>query len=107
MKGKLCGHLAVFHFQDTTVVVGKSAAKVTKLKFAKKTLTLKKGSVQFLKVTVNPKKATTDLKWKTSNKKIVTVDKNGKITAKKAGTAKITVSADGKTVSIKIKVKSK
>ena len=93
--------------KKVTVIVGKYAKKVTKLKFAKKSMTLKKGSMQFLKVTVKPKKATTDLKWKSSNTKVVTVDKNGKVTAKKAGTAWITVRGDGKKASIKIKVKSK
>lgn len=93
--------------KKVTVVVGKYAKKVTKLKFAKKSMTLKKGSMQFLKVTVKPKKATTDLKWKSSNTKVVTVDKNGKVTAKKAGTAWITVRGNGKKASIKIKVKSK
>ncbi len=88
-----------------TVNVKKDTIKAKSLKFAKKSLTLKKGAVQFLSVSVEPKRATSERKWRSSNTKVVSVDQNGKITAKKAGTAKITVSVDGKKAVITIKVK--
>lgn len=88
-----------------TVNVKKDTIKAKSLKFARKSLTLKKGTVQFLGVSAEPKRATSARKWKSSNTKVVSVDQNGKITAKKAGTAKITVSVDGKKAVITIKVK--
>ena len=88
-----------------TVNVKKDTIKAKSLKFAKKSLTLKKGTVQFLSVSAEPKRATSARKWKSSNTKVVSVDQNGKITAKKAGTAKITVSVDGKKAVTTIKVK--
>lgn len=88
-----------------TVNVKKDTIKAKSLKFARKSLTLKKGTVQFLSVSAEPKRATSARKWKSSNTKVVSVDQNGKITAKKAGTAKITVSVDGKKAVITIRVK--
>ena len=43
--------------------------------------------------------------WKTSNSSVATVDSNGKVTGKKAGTCKITASANGKKATCIITVK--
>lgn len=81
-----------------------SAKKVTKLKFTKKSITVKTGKVQFLDWRVTPSTANAALTWKTSNKKVVEVS-NGKITAKKAGIAKITVSSGKVKATITVQVK--
>lgn len=79
---------------------------IKKLKFSRKTLTLKKGKKKRLHVTVNPSGYTDTLKWKTSNRKVATVNSRGMVTAKKKGTVKITVrSSNGKKATCKIVVK--
>ena len=61
--------------------------------------------------TLELKNAPSSVKWATSNKKIAAIKKISKnkykVTAKKAGTAKITVKAGGKTYTCKITVKNK
>lgn len=47
-----------------------------------------------------------DQKWSTSKKSVAEVDSKGKVTAKKKGSAKITVSVDGKKYQCKVKVKN-
>jgi len=47
------------------------------------------------------------VKWKSSNKKIATVTQGGKIKGKKAGSAKITATVNGKTMTCKVTVKKK
>lgn len=49
--------------------------------------------------------AGTNVTWKTSNPKVASINKNGKITAKKKGTAKISATYQGTTVTSKITVK--
>lgn len=45
--------------------------------------------------------------WKTSNSSVATVDSNGKVTGKKAGTCKITATANGKTAACTVTVKNR
>ncbi|MBO4579371.1 MAG: S-layer homology domain-containing protein [Clostridiales bacterium] len=60
------------------------------------------GESDTLKATL--KGVTSKITWKSSDKKVASVDSNGKVTAKMAGTAKITASAAGKTVSCDVTV---
>jgi uncharacterized protein YjdB len=81
---------------------------VKKVKFSKKSLTIKKGKTKKLKVTVSPSNATDKkVTWKSSDTSIVSVSSKGKIKAKKKGTAYIyaTSKDSGKKAKIKIKVK--
>lgn len=87
-----------------TVTVTKKAVKVKSLKMKKSVLTMNKGTQSYVSYTVNPSGATTTLKWKSSNKNVAAVDQTGKIVAKKAGTATVTVTADGKKATLKVSV---
>ena len=87
-----------------TVTVIKKAVKVKSLKMKKSALTMNKGTQSYVSYTVNPSGATTTLKWKSSNKNVAAVDQTGKIVAKKAGTATVTVTADGKKATVKVSV---
>lgn len=82
---------------------------VTKIQFAKKKITLKKGNSCKLKVSVLPANANNKtLKWKTENSKIAKVSATGKVTAQKKGTVNITARAkdgSGKKCTCKIVVK--
>ncbi len=69
----------------------------------KKTLGIEAGKTATLKAT--GVSADEEVKWNTSNPKVATV-KNGKVTAKKAGTAKITATANGKTATCTVTVVS-
>ena len=60
------------------------------------------GESDTLKATL--KGMTSKITWKSSNTKVATVDSKGKVTAKMAGSAKITASAAGKTVSCDVTV---
>lgn len=90
--------------KTVAVTVTKKAVKVKSLKVKKAALTMNLGDQSYIAYTVNPSGATTTLKWKSSNKKVADVDQSGKVVAKKAGTATVTVSADGKKAVVKISV---
>lgn len=80
---------------------------VTKVTLAKSKLTLGVKEKYTLKATVAPANATSStVTWKSSKSSVVAVSSAGKITAKKKGTATITATADGKTVSCKVTVKA-
>ena len=69
--------------------------KVIRVALNYSSITVTKGRSKTLKATVTPSNATNKkLKWTSSNKKIATVSSKGKVTGKKAGTAKITVTAE-------------
>ena len=65
-------------------------------------ITLKKGKTASLKATAFPNSKIT---YKTSNKKIATVTSKGVVKGVKKGTATISVTANGKTVKVKVTVK--
>ncbi len=95
----LCGSKKTGGSANQTVSVSKVTLNSTKL-----TLGVKETFKLTAKVT--PANATDKkVTWKSSNTKIATV-KNGKITAKRKGSAKITATAGGKSVTCKVTVKT-
>lgn len=78
----------------------------SKLKFKKKSITIKKGKSIKLKYTRKPTNAQDTLSWKSSKPKVVKILKNGKIKGLKKGTSVITLKTNtGKKAKITIKVK--
>lgn len=78
----------------------------SKLKFKKKSITIKKGKSIKLKYTRKPANAQDILFWKSSKPKVVKILKNGKIKGLKKGKSVITLkTSTGKKAKITIKVK--
>ncbi len=78
----------------------------SKLKFKKKSITIKKGKSIKLKYTRKPVNAQDTLYWKSSKPKVVKILKNGKIKGLKKGKSVITLkTSTGKKAKITIKVK--
>lgn len=78
----------------------------SKLKFKKKSITIKKGESIKLKYTRKPVNAQDTLSWKSSKPKVVKIFKNGKVKGLKKGKSVITLKTNtGKKVKITIKVK--
>ena len=79
---------------------------VTRVSLDKTSLDLIEGGTETLTATVSPDNATNKkVSWKSSDTAVATVDDNGKVTAVKAGSATITVTADGdKTATCSVKV---
>lgn len=78
----------------------------SKLKFKKKSITIKKGKSIKLKYTRKPTNAQDTLSWKSSKPKVVKILKNGKIKGLKKGKSVITLKTNtGKKAKITIKVK--
>ena len=79
---------------------------VTRVTLDKTSLDLIEGGTETLTATVSPDNATNKkVSWKSSDTAVATVDDNGKVTAVKAGSATITVTADGdKTATCSVKV---
>ena len=79
---------------------------VTGVSLDKTSLDLIEGGTETLTATVSPDNATNKkVSWKSSDTAVATVDDNGKVTAVKAGSATITVTADGgKTATCSVKV---
>ncbi len=77
------------------------------VKFAKSSLTMKKGTTVVAKVKLGPSGCTDTVTFKSSNKKVVAVNKStGKLRAKAKGKAVITVkTGSGKTAKMKVTVK--
>ena len=71
---------------------------VKKVRFAKKSYTVKKGKTIELKPIISPRTASDQkVTWKCSNKKIAVIDKNGKVKGLRKGKVKITVTTrDGR-----------
>lgn len=90
---------------SNTVSFTTSKAPKASIKLNKAKLTIYKGKTATLKATVTG--ASTKTKWKSSNSSIATVNSKGKITAKKAGTCKITATANGKTATCIVTVKKR
>lgn len=78
---------------------------VTGITLNKTSATIEKGKTLNLTATVNPNNATDKkVTWKSNNTNVATVDSSGKVTAKAVGTATITATAGGKSVTCKITV---
>ena len=78
---------------------------VTSVTLDKTDLALDVNDTEKLTATVNPNDATNKtVTWKSDKPEIVEVDSNGNVTAKAAGTATITATVDGKSVSCKATV---
>lgn len=78
---------------------------VTSVTLDKTDLTLDVNGTAKLNATVKPDDATTKtVTWKSDNEGVAIVDNNGNVTAKAAGTATITATVDGKSVSCKVTV---
>lgn len=78
----------------------------SKLKFKKKSITIKKGKSIKLKYTRKPVNAQDVLSWKSSKPKVVKILKNGKVKGLKKGKSVITLKTNtGKKAKITIKVK--
>ena len=89
---------------ECTVSVVKKAIAVSEIKLDKTELTLFEGEEETLTASVLPEDATDKtVTWTSSDKSIVSVE-SGKVKAVGKGTAKITVSAGGKTASCSIEV---
>ena len=78
-----------------------------KLAADRTSLTLTVGGSYTIKLTIPSSITDKTVTWKSSDTSIVTVDKNGKITAKKVGTAEVTATVGGQSVTIKVTVKEK
>lgn len=79
--------------QATTETASKTV-KVINVTLDYSQITVVKGKTKTLKATITPANATNKkVKWTTSNSKIATVSQKGVVTGKKAGSAKITVTA--------------
>ena len=73
----------------------------------KTSISLTVGSTHTLKGTLNPSNAAAAKSWKSSDTSVATVNSSGKVTAKKAGSAVITVTANGKKATCKVTVTEK
>lgn len=78
---------------------------ITKLRFVKKSVTIKKGKTIKLKYICQPTNAKNKLIWKTSNPKIVKILNNSKVKGLKKGKATIILKSGNKKTKIVIKVK--
>ena len=90
---------------SNTVSFTTSKAPKASIKLNKAKLTIYRGKTATLKATVTG--ASTKVKWKSSNSSIATVNSKGKIIAKKAGTCKVTATANGKSATCTITVKKR
>lgn len=92
--------------QETPKPQKKQKIYTTKLKFYKKSITIKKRKAIKLKYNRKPVNAQDILIWKSSNSKVVKIMKNGKIKGLKRGRATVTVrTTTGKKSKIIVKVK--
>lgn len=81
---------------------------VKKVTLTAKTVYIVKGKKVTVGASVEPANATDKkVTWKSNKTSIATVNSKGVISAKKAGTAKVTATADGKSATVTVKVVSK
>ncbi|MCX4317958.1 MAG: Ig-like domain-containing protein, partial [Lachnospiraceae bacterium] len=90
--------------EATCIVKVKAAVPTKTLSFAKKNISMAKGSKAALKVTRTPGNATDTIKWTSSKKKVATVDAKGTVTAKGVGKTVITAKAANKKATCTITV---
>ena len=99
--------IAIMTLAIATVSVNANSTSVTRVDIKKTNTTLAPGKSEGLAISfayAGAKPAAKDFTWKSSNNSVVTVS-GGTVKAKKAGTATITVSANGKTDTCKVTVK--
>ena len=102
LEEKICKRCKVV-LQSRTIP---KLTSTSKLKFKKKSITIKKGKTIKLKYTRKPTKAQDILFWKSSKPKVVKILKNGKIKGLKKGKSVITLKTNtGKKAKITVKVK--
>ena len=99
--------IAIMTLAIATVSVNANSTSVTRVDIKKANTTLAPGKSEGLAISfayAGAKPTAKDFTWKSSNSSVVTVS-GGTVKAKKAGTATITVSANGKTDTCKVTVK--
>ena len=102
LEEKICKRCKVV-LQSRTIP---KLTSTSKLKFKKKSITIKKGKTIKLKYTRKPTNAQDILFWKSSKPKVVKILKNGKIKGLKKGKSVITLKTNtGKKAKVKIIVK--
>lgn len=102
LEEKICKRCKVV-LQSRTIP---KLTSTSKLKFKKKSITIKKGKTIKLKYTRKPTNAQDILFWKSSKPKVVKILKNGKIKGLKKGKSVITLKTNtGKKAKITVKVK--
>jgi hypothetical protein len=102
LKEKICNRCGDI-LQSQTIP---KLPSTSKLKFKKKSITIKKGKSIKLKYTRKPTNAQDTLSWKSSKPKVVKILKNGKIKGLKKGKSVITLKTNtGKKAKITVKVK--
>lgn len=80
---------------------------VEDVSLSKSSLEMKVGDSQSVSYTIAPEKASNvKVTWSSSNESVATVNENGKITAKGDGSCTITITAGGKTDTVKVTCKS-
>lgn len=88
------------------LVVLLSGPSVEEIQLSKSSVELRTGDTTSVSYTITPEKAEdVDVTWKSSNESVATVSKSGKITGKGAGSCTITVTAGGKSDTVKVTVK--
>lgn len=105
--GKKVGKAKVtINGKSITVKVQKPKVKTSKIVLSSgRRVNLKKGQSSQIKAVVAPFTSTDKISYSTNNKKVATVSRGGRIVAKKKGTAKITVKAGGKKVTVTVVVR--
>ena len=91
---------------NTGATKGTNLNAVTSVSLNSGSITIYVGASYTLKASVSPASSTHDVSWSTSNGSVATVS-GGVVSGKKAGNAKITVTAGGKTATCNVTVKNK
>ncbi len=91
---------------NTGATKGTNLNAVTSVSLNSGSITIYVGASYTLKANVSPASSTHDVSWSTSNGSVATVS-GGVVSGKKAGNAKITVTAGGKTATCNVTVKNK
>jgi alpha-D-xyloside xylohydrolase len=92
---------------DPAPVAAPPVAPMVAVKASQKSVRLVRGSaVRLAAAGYNSAGATSRVTWKSSNPKVAAVSASGRIVAKKAGKAKVTASAGGKSVNVAVTVLS-
>lgn len=82
----------------------KPTSEVSDLFIKQKTLTVKKGYPRALETLITPASSTAETKWRSSDSTVAEVNDDGYVIGKKVGSAVITATAGGKSVSADVNV---